>query len=212
MVDSEAVLTEVRQALRGGPRVDFDRQSIHLTFAKGELLITGEVASIAAKRRAVIRAATISSVTRIVDELCVRSKMSLPDGEIRDLLGKALVEEPTLGGCTIREGSRGGFRMLRMPLTVVGRMDFKVRQGVVTLEGEAPSLAQKRLASVLSHLVTLNRLAARVAKQRGAKLWHYRRPADAYAVHRCNAKGFARPAAGSRALGQVRGAAVGGLV
>lgn len=43
-----------------------------------------------------------------------------------------------------------------------------------------PSAARRHLAR---HLATLNRLTARAAKQRGAKLWLYRRAADAYAVH-----------------------------
>lgn len=34
--------------------------------------------------------------------------------------------------------------------TVVGRIDFKIRQGVITLEGEVPSLSQKRLSGVLA--------------------------------------------------------------
>jgi hypothetical protein len=33
------------------------------------------------------------------------------------------------------------------------------------------------------HLATLNRITARVVKQRAAKLWHHRRTADTYAVH-----------------------------
>jgi osmotically-inducible protein OsmY len=150
MIDSEVVLTEVRQALRGEPRLDFDHQSIRLAFAAGELLMSGEVDSIAAKKRAVARAATVPSVSSVIDELCVRPKAKMADGEIRDLLRKALIGEPTLAGCTVREGVRGGFRTLRTPLTVVGRIDFKVRQGVITLEGEVPSLFQKRLPGVLS--------------------------------------------------------------
>lgn len=149
MIDSEAVLAEVRQALRSEPRLDFDHQSIRLAFAAGELLMSGQVDGIAAKKRAAARAAAVPSVSRVIDELCVRPKATMPDGEIRDLLRPALLEEPTLAGCTVREGVRGGFRTLRTPLTVVGRIDFKVREGVITLEGEVPSLSQKRLAGVL---------------------------------------------------------------
>jgi osmotically-inducible protein OsmY len=149
MIDSEAVLGEVREALHGEPRVDFDRQSIQLAVANGELLVSGEVDSIAAKRRTIIRAGAIPSITTVIDELRVRPKASMPDGEIRDLLRKALVEEPTLGGCAIREVVRGGFRSIRAPLTVVGRIDIEIRQGVVTLKGDVSGLEQKRLAAVL---------------------------------------------------------------
>jgi osmotically-inducible protein OsmY len=150
MIDSEAVLTEVRQALRGEARVDFDHQSIHLAFANGELLINGEVDSVAAKRRAIRRAAAVPAVTTVIDELRVRPKTRMPDGEIREFLRRALIGEPTLGGCSIREGIRGGFRTLRTPVANVGRIDFMVREGAVTLAGEVPSLAQKRLAAVLA--------------------------------------------------------------
>jgi osmotically-inducible protein OsmY len=150
MVDSEAVLMEVRQALRGEAQLDFDRQSIHLAFANGELLINGEVDSVAGKRRAIRRATAVPAVTTVIDELRVRPKTRMPDGEIREFLRRALIGELTLGGCSIREGIRGGFRTLRAPVTNVGRIDFMVREGAVTLAGEVPSLAQKRLAAVLA--------------------------------------------------------------
>jgi hypothetical protein len=43
-----------------------------------------------------------------------------------------------------------------------------------------PSEAKERLPR---HLAALNRIAGRLAKPRGAKLWRYRRAADAYVVH-----------------------------
>lgn len=115
MIDGEAVLTEVRQALRAELSVDFDRQLIRLVFAGGELLLSGEVDSIAAKKQAVARAATVPLVATVIDEMCVRPKVKMLDGEIRDLLRNALLQEPTLAGCIIREGVRGGFKTLRTP-------------------------------------------------------------------------------------------------
>ena len=49
MTDSEAALEEVRRALRREPRVNFDHQPISLTFANGELLLSGEVGDIASE-------------------------------------------------------------------------------------------------------------------------------------------------------------------
>jgi len=96
MIDSDAVLEEVRRRLRREPRIDFDHQAISLTFANGELLLSGEVGDIAAKRLAVERAATAPPVTALFDEVRVRPAESLPDGEIRDLVRQALVSEPAL--------------------------------------------------------------------------------------------------------------------
>ncbi len=150
MIDADVALEEVRRTLRSEPRVDFDHQSIRLAFANGELLISGEVADMAAKRLAVRRAAGAQSVTTVHDELCVRSNERLPGAEIRDLTCKALVAEPTLAGCTVRERTRGGFRMVRVASPGIGGIDITVNRGVVTLDGTVSSLAQKRLAGVLS--------------------------------------------------------------
>ena len=150
MIDSEAVLEEVRRRLRREPRIDFDHQAISLTFANGELLLAGEVGDIAAKRLAVERAAIAPPVTAVFDELRVRPAESLSDSEIRDLVRQALVGEPALTGCTIREHVGDRLQLVHSPLTNVGRIDMGVVRGVVTLVGVVPSLAQKRLAGVLA--------------------------------------------------------------
>jgi len=102
-----------------------------------------------AKSLAVERAARVPPVTGVLDELRVRSAESIPDDEIRDLMRRALVEEPALAGCTMRE-HRGQFQIVHSPLTSVGRIDVAVTRGVVTPAGEVPSLAQKRLAGALA--------------------------------------------------------------
>ena len=153
MTDSEAALEEVLRALRREPRVDLDHQPISLTFANGELLLSGEVGDIAAKRLAVERAAGAPSVTAVL-ETRVRLAESIPEDEIYDLLRRALVEEPALTGCTIREHIRGQFKIVHAPLTNVGRIDVAITRGVVTLAGEVPSLAQKRLAGALAWRVS----------------------------------------------------------
>jgi osmotically-inducible protein OsmY len=150
MTDSEAMLEAVRRRLRSEPRIDFDHQAIGLGFANGELLLSGEVGDIAAKRLAVGRAAAVPEVTTVLDEVRVRPAESLPDAEIRDLVRQALVGEPALTGCTVREHIGPQLQLVHAPLTHVGRIDMGVVRGVVTLAGEVPSLAQKRLAGVLA--------------------------------------------------------------
>jgi osmotically-inducible protein OsmY len=141
MIDNQAAVERVRRILRRDPRLDIDHQAVSLTFANGELLLSGEVGDIAAKRRIVERAATAPFVTTIIDELGVRPAEVLPDAEISDLVRKALVEEPALTGCTIREHTRGGFHEVHSPLTRVGHIDLGVMRGVVRLAGEVPGLA-----------------------------------------------------------------------
>lgn len=150
MIDSAAVIEGVRRVLCSDPRIDFDRQAVTLTFANGELLLSGEVGDIAAKRLAVERAATAPLVTAVFDELRVRRTESLRDAEIRDLVRRALVEEPILAGCALQERVRGLLRPVHSPLTSVGRIDLTVSRGIVTLAGAVPSLAQKRLAGALA--------------------------------------------------------------
>jgi len=48
------------------------------------------------------------------------------------------------------------------------------------LRDALPADSQKNLRR---YLTTLNQLTARVTKHRGARLWHYRRSADVYAIH-----------------------------
>jgi osmotically-inducible protein OsmY len=150
MIDSEAALAGVRRALRRDPRIDFDRQTVGLTFANGELLLSGEVGDIAAKRLAVERAASAPLVTTVFDELRVRPAELLPDAEISELVRKALVEEPALAGCTMRQRIAAHLEFVHSPLTSVGRIDMTVARGLVTFAGEVPSLTQKRLAGALA--------------------------------------------------------------
>jgi osmotically-inducible protein OsmY len=170
MIDSEAAVEVVRKLLRRDPRIDFDHQSVTLTFANGELLLSGEVGDIAAKRRAVARAAAAPLVTAVLDELRVRPAEVLPDAEISDLVREAFVDEPALAGCTMRQRVGGRFRFVHSPLTSVGTIDFSVARGAVTLAGEVPSLAQKRLAGALAWRVpgmcdVVNRLEVRPAEE-----------------------------------------------
>jgi osmotically-inducible protein OsmY len=150
MTDNEAAIEQVRRALRREPRIAFDRQQIGLNFANGELLLSGEVGDIAAKRLAVARAVAVPEVTTVFDELRIRPAEILPDAEIGDLVRRVLVEEPALTGCALRQRIGIRFQSVHSPPTAVGRIDFAVARGVVSLSGEAPSLAQKRLAGALA--------------------------------------------------------------
>jgi len=144
------VAEAVRVALGSDPRVDLARHPLALGFADGVLTIEGEVESLAAKKLALERAAAVAGVRNIVDRLRVRAARPMADAEIGDHLGAALLDEPAFLECAVLLRRAGRRRPLREPGGAAGRVEVEVRGGVVTLSGEVPSLAHKRLAGVLA--------------------------------------------------------------
>ena len=150
MTKDTALLERVREALRADTRIGFDEEAIVLSLADNQLVIAGEVADIAAKRRALRRAAAALDGCGIVDRLHVRPAVAMEDGTIRDLVRDALVEEPALSRCRLREWVKGEPQLVRDPPGATETIDIRVEDGVVTLDGEVMGLAQKRLAGALA--------------------------------------------------------------
>lgn len=147
----EDVLDEVRAALRSEPRLDLHRYPVELDFADGTLTLEGDVPNVAAKKLALERAAALPPVTGLVDRLRVVPASHMGDDEVRQHLRDALLQEPALGDCTLREWDKGELKVVRQPTEpAVGTVDVKVENGVVTLDGDVPSIARKRLAGVLA--------------------------------------------------------------
>ncbi len=140
----------VRCALGGEPRIDLTRHAIALAFADGVLTMEGEVADVAAKKLALERAAGVEGVRNIVDRLRVRAARAMTDAEIRDHLCDALLDEPVFQRCALCCRHAGHPQWLREPAGRAGRIEVEVAGSVVTLSGEVPSLAHKRLAGVLA--------------------------------------------------------------
>jgi osmotically-inducible protein OsmY len=73
------------------------------------------------------------------------------DAEIRDHVCKVLLEESALEQCFIHGMVGGGVETVRKAiLEPAGSIVVAVDDGVVTLNGEVPSLTHKRLAGVLA--------------------------------------------------------------
>jgi osmotically-inducible protein OsmY len=72
------------------------------------------------------------------------------DAEIREHLRHAFIQEPSFAGLMIRQESKGKHETMTMPTQPIGDLDFAVEGGIVTLNGNAPGLATKRLAGVLA--------------------------------------------------------------
>jgi osmotically-inducible protein OsmY len=143
------VVTAVRGALGSEPRVGVGQHRISLQFDRGDLTIEGEVADAAAKKLALERAAQVDGVRHIVDRLRVEPSRRMSDAEIRDHLRDVLRGEPELGGVGVRVAA-GPEPMSPLEAFFPFVLDATVREGVVTLSGEVPSLCHKRLAGVLA--------------------------------------------------------------
>ena len=144
------VLSQVRSALRKEPRVSPAYGSIHLEFSNGDLTMGGEVPDVAVKKLALERAAAVPAVTHIVDRLRVAPAERMMDGQVRDHVRDALLQEPALAECALHEWIKGKLETVRIPESNRGTIDIRVEDGVVTLDGDVPSLSHKRIAGVLA--------------------------------------------------------------
>jgi len=150
MGEAESVIEKVRQALHSEARVDLAHHALELGWAQGDLTIEGEVADVAAKKLALERAAAIPGVSAIIDRLRVAPSQPMGDDEVRDHVRDALVEESALAACALEVYDKGQLLPVRVPQQARGKISVSVADGVVTLDGDLPGLAQKRLAGVLA--------------------------------------------------------------
>jgi osmotically-inducible protein OsmY len=150
-MNNEAIVKQIRATLEKDTRINLHRYPITIATQDGDLILAGEVESVAAKKLALLAAAEIHSVQRIVDRLKVTRAEKMGDAEIRDHVCKVLTEEPALERCWIRGAAEGGVETARkaVPESAASIL-VEVKDGVVTLNGEVPSLTHKRLAGVLA--------------------------------------------------------------
>lgn len=151
-MNGAAVERALRAALEREPRVNLHTDRIEVEFEDGVATLSGEVADIAAKRLTLERAAALPAVTGIVDRLHVRPAERMGDGEIADHLGEALLGESAFHECGLVRHVGDETVQLR-PSRADGLaywIEYRVEDGVVTLDGDVPSLSHKRLAGVLA--------------------------------------------------------------
>jgi osmotically-inducible protein OsmY len=148
----ERIVKEIRAALEKDTRINLHRYPIQIAVQNdGDLILDGVVADIAAKKLALVAAAETHGVQRIVDRLKVSPAEKMGDAEIRDHVCKVLLEESALERCFIHGFVGGGVETVRKAiLEPAGSIVVAVDDGVVTLNGEVPSLTHKRLAGVLA--------------------------------------------------------------
>lgn len=150
MNSNRDIVDRIRGALRGEARIQPTAGPIDLTFADGDLTMEGEVTDVAGKKLALECAARLPEVTTITDRLHVGPATPMSDGDIRDHVHNALLEETILAGCAIREWVKGRLETVREPPGATGTIDIRVEDGIVTLDGDVMGLGEKRFAGVLA--------------------------------------------------------------
>ena len=149
MTNEHDIVQRVRNALRSDARIHVTGH-ITLAFSDGALTIEGEVSDVIGKKLALESAARLPEVTSIIDRLHVHAAAKMSDGEIRVHVRNALLEEPVLSDCTIREQVKGQLETVRDPPGATGTIHVHVSDGVVTLDGDVGGVGQKRFAGVLA--------------------------------------------------------------
>jgi osmotically-inducible protein OsmY len=151
MPQENHVLHEVKRALEADVHLDFVKHPVSMAYADGTLTLEGEVESVAEKKRALERAALVLGVDGIVDRLRVAPAQRMTDAEIRDHLCYAFVSDVAFAGDTIATLRPEGWTPLPgSPEDAPGKLMIEVRDGIVTLNGNLPSLEHKRLAGLLA--------------------------------------------------------------
>jgi osmotically-inducible protein OsmY len=165
------VIERIRAALEKENRVNLHRHPIKLEFTGDDLVLTGEMEDVAAKKLALGLAAMAAPGVGLVDRLRVKPAQYMSDAELRDHLIKVLLDEPALEHCLLHSRLPQQLQTLRDAIAQpVGTIVVEVCDGVVTLNGEVPSLSHKRLAGVLAWWVpgcrdVVNGLAEMPAQQ-----------------------------------------------
>jgi osmotically-inducible protein OsmY len=146
------VVGQLRTFLEREPRVNLRRDRIGMQFGDSTMTLDGEVATIAAKRLTLELAAALPEVSGIVDRLHVAPKQAMGDGEIADHLSRSLLGDSSFDECAVSVRTRGRARTIRelSDGRHRGWVELEVLDGIVTLNGELPSLSHKRLAGVLA--------------------------------------------------------------
>lgn len=145
-----SIVEHVCRALEADPYVDARAHPLSLAFAEGTLVMEGELVDVAAKTRAVELAQVFPEVRRVVDHLVVQAPVKMDDGEMRDHYRNALLGELAFEDCRLVVVAEGVRDLIHDPESPRGSLRAVIASGVITLEGEVPSLAHARLAGVLA--------------------------------------------------------------
>lgn len=141
----------VRMALRREPRLGAGLELTRVAPAgDGAVIVEAEVERVEQKKIALERAAAVEGVSGIVDRIRLRPASAMSDEEIRAHIRDALLDDPSFMAVAISERLSDRIEIVRPRIDAPrGNILIEVADGVVTLTGEVPGLASKRLAGVI---------------------------------------------------------------
>jgi osmotically-inducible protein OsmY len=153
MPERSAVEKAILAALERDPAVNLHRYPIRVEYdlVGRTVSLSGEVETLAAKKRAYVIASQADGVEGVIDRIRLAATPARGDGAIRDELVQALVGEPAFRDAAIYVHNKGGIGRIReaqsWPKDLI---EIAVGEGVVTLTGHVQSLSHKRLAGALA--------------------------------------------------------------
>lgn len=153
MAAQEQILKQVQAALQHDAGINAPSHPLTLDLQDGRLTLSGEVASIAAKKRALEAVRRVPGVAEVVDRLRLAMPERLGDGAVRDAVCQLLLLDVDLRNCTIRAWVKGQLETLQDAdggEEPCGSITVGVEDGVVTLSGEMISLSHIRLAVAMA--------------------------------------------------------------
>lgn len=126
--------------------------SLQLSWSRpGVLAMSGVVPRLADKKRALGRAAALAGLAAIADGITVRPDRALDDGNIREDLRDALLEDELFRHCTLAEQQPDRTPLLLLaPVESWGEVTYAVDDGVVTWTGAVADVLLRRLAHVMA--------------------------------------------------------------
>jgi osmotically-inducible protein OsmY len=150
-MDAQPIVRQIRATLERDTRINLHRYPITLATQNGDLILSGDVESIAAKKLILLAAANVHGVERIVDRLKVTPAEKMEDAELRDHVCKVMLEEPAFEQYIVHGFAGVAVEAARKArLEPAPSINVEVANGVVTLNGQVSSLSHKRLAGVLA--------------------------------------------------------------
>ncbi len=151
MNNDEHITKTVLSALEHDPRINLHRCPVHVACRDGVLTLEGEAENIAAKKIGLELAAAVPGVAGVVDRLRILPGKLMEDGELRDHVCDALMQEGAFQGYAIRALVKGVWEpVVEVTEVPSGVMEVEVTDGIVILNGQVGSLSHKRLAGVLA--------------------------------------------------------------
>lgn len=126
---NEDIISKIKAGITDATHADLVKTPIDFKFKNGTLVMEGTVNGIFIKKKAFLIAKGVVGQDGVIDKIRVKPASRMGDLEIATHIQEAIGQENTLEDTNI---------------------EIEVGTGVVYLEGEVHSLAQKRLAEVLA--------------------------------------------------------------